>query len=146
MVSKREIDQEIELAQMMVADIDKVYKKYAKAALQAQEERLEKIRTEKYMECDTAEQLHELYGWGSVTLDEYEAGRDFFESREDRKKRLSFVEAHRKNLKEIRDRWKGTVIELQRELDEMNGVVEDKRTYVEKLEAEERAERYAALR
>lgn len=69
------------------------------------------------------------------------------EAQEERKRQLSCIELHRKNLKEIRDRWKGTVEELREELDEMDGTVKevDTRTAFEKLEAEERAERYTAL-
>lgn len=142
---KRDIEQSIELAKMMVTDIDKVYKKYAKAALKAAEDRAEKIRIESYRGCTTVNELHDLYGYGDITEDQYYEGKVFFETREERKTQLSFIEQHRKNLKDIRDKWKGTVKELQDELDHLNGVVKDTRTYVEKLEAEERAERYAAL-
>lgn len=142
---KRSIEQEIELAKMMATDIDKVYKKYAKAALLAAENRTEKIRNEKYRGCATTEELQCLYGYSEITLEEYDKGRDFFKAREEREKQLSLTEQHRKNLKDIRDKWKGTAKELQDELDEMNGVIKDTRTYVEKLEAEERAERYATM-
>ena len=143
---KREIEQDIELAKMMTDDMDKVYKKYAKAALKASEERLEKICNEKYHGCVSADELQNLYAYDEITLEEYDKGRDFFIEREKRKKQLSIVELHRSNLKDLRDRWKGTVKELQDELDNLNGVVKDKRSYVEKLESEERAERYAVLR
>lgn len=142
---KREIEQEIELAKMMADDIDKVYRKYAKAALEAQQERINKIRDEKYHGCSNADELHDLYGQDVITLDEYDAGRDFFDGQEIRKKQMSLVEHHRKNLKDMRDKWKGTVKELQEELNELNGVQKDTRTYIEKLESQERAERYAAL-
>jgi len=142
---KQEIEQDIELAKMMVEDIDKVFKKYAKAALNAESERTEKVKAEKYRDCINYDELHELYAYDEITIDELEAGRDFFKSREDRIKQLSFVEKHRKNIKEIRDRWKGTVIELQEELSQISGVVKDNRTYFEKLEAEENEERYKLL-
>ena len=142
---KQELERDIELARMMAEDINKVYKKYAKAALQAQQERFNKIRDEKYHGCANADELHDLYGNDEITLDEYDAGRDFFDGQEIRRVQMSLIEQHRKNLKDIRDRWKGTVNELQNELDELNGAVKDKRTYLEKLEAQERAERYAAL-
>lgn len=142
---KRDTEQEIELAKMMVTDIDKVYKKYAKAALKALEERAERIKNEKYRGCETVEELQNLYGYDEITLAEYDEGKDFIAAREERKKQLSLIERHRKNLKDLRDRWKGTVQELQDELNELNGVIKDNRTYVEKLEAEERAERYALL-
>jgi len=132
------IEQEIELAKMMAADIDKVYKKYAKAALKAAQERTEKIRLEKYHGCVDVEELQNLYAYAEITLEEYDTGRDFFEEQQIRAKRLSLIEKHRQNLKDIRDRWKGTINELQQELDELNGVQKDTRTFVEKLEAQER--------
>ena len=145
-MNKNDIEQEIQLAEMMASDIDKIYKKYAKAALQAEQERIEKVRLEKYKDCSTAQELQELYGWGEITAAEYEAGRVFLEEREKRMKQLSLVEKHRANLKEIRDRWKGTVKELQEELDELNGVEKVKpMNAFEKLEAEQRKERYEAI-
>jgi len=138
------IEQEIELAKMMAADIDKVYKRYAKAALKAAQERTEKIRLEKYHGCVDVEELQNLYAYAEITLEEYDTGRDFFEEQQIRAKRLSLIEKHRQNLKGIRDRWKGTINELQQELDELNGVQKDTRTFVEKLEAQERAERYVS--
>ena len=138
------IEQEIELAKMMAADIDKVYKRYAKAALKAAQERTEKIRLEKYHGCVDVEELQDLYAYAEITLEEYDTGRDFFEEQQIRAKRLSLIEKHRQNLKDIRDRWKGTINELQQELDELNGVQKDTRTFVEKLEAQERAERYVS--
>lgn len=148
MVTKLEIEQEIELAKMMVADMDKVFKKYAKAAIEAEQKRQEKVRSEKYKDCDTGAELQELYGWGEITEDEYRSGLEFFDNKENRLKQLSLVEKHRKNLKEIRDRWKGTITELQQELgiDELNGVKKEQLTYVEQLEIEERNKRYASMR
>ena len=143
---RQEIEQEIELAKMMSADIDKVYKKYAKAALQAQQDRLEKIRDEKYRGCSTVEELEMVFGHGDITIDEYDEGREFLAELKTRELQLSLIERHRKNLKEIRDNWKGTVIELQRELDELNGVKKQpKLNAFEKLEQERRAERLEAL-
>jgi|GEM_PF-2350490 len=141
-----EIEQEIELAKMMVADIDKIFKKYAKAALAAEQARTEKIRDEKYKGCDDTRELQDLYGYAELTEEEYKEGLEFFDGREDRKRQLSLIERHRKNLREIRDMWKGTIKELQEELDELNGVVKDTRNAFEKLDAKERAERYAAMR
>ncbi len=145
-INANEIEQEIELAKMMAADIDKVFKKYAKAALAAEQARAEKFRNKKYKGCEDIQELQDLYGWGEFTEKEYQEGIEFFECWEEGKKQLSLIELHRKNLREIRDRWKGTVRELQEELDELNGVVKDTRNAFEKREAEERAERYAAMR
>lgn len=129
----------------MVADLDKVYKKYAKAAMKAESDRVENTRIEKYMGCSTPEELADLWGYGDLTEDEYRAGLEFLETSELRVKQLSIIELHRKNVKDIRDRWKGTIKELQSELDELNGVVKDTQNAFEKLEAEERAERVAQL-
>lgn len=142
----KEIKQKIELAQMMVADLDKIFKKYAKAALAAAEARAEKIRQTKYMGCENPRELQDLYGFGDMSQTEYEAGLDFFREREVEKSRQSLIELHRKNVKELRDRWKGTVIELQDELDELNGVEKGKPlTFIEQLEAKERQERYQVI-
>lgn len=143
---RADIEQEIELAKMMVADLDKVYKKYAKAALQAQQDRLEKIRAKKYKGCSTEQELHNAYGYGDITIDEYDEGRDFLESLKAQESQLSLIEKHRKNLKELRDNWKGTVIELQRELDELDGKQKEKPLNAfERLEQERRAERSGSL-
>ncbi len=146
-MSRKEIEIEIELANMMVADLDKIFKKYAKAAQAAAEARLENIRSKKYKDCDNKEELQELYGFGDLSEDEYYAGLDFFDEKETNQKRLSLIEQHRQNVKELRDRWKGTEKELKQELDELDGIVYEKpQTYVEKLKAQERQERFEAMR
>lgn len=142
-----QIEQEIELAKMMAMDIDKVYKKYAKGALQAQQERLEKIRNEKYHGCADAVELEELYAYGDITIEEYDAGRDWFNEQHTRMNQLSLVEQHRKNLRELRDKWKGTIAELQEELDDIEGNPKVKELNAfERLEQEERTDRIAELR
>ncbi len=143
-MKKKEIEQEIELAKMMVADIDKIYKKYAKAALEKEKERLERIKNELYNGCENAQELQDLYGYGELTDDEYYGGVEFFQNKKERSMQLSLVEAHRKNLREIRDRWKGTIKELLEELDEIDGKPKDTTTYLEQLERQERDERYKA--
>lgn len=60
-----------------------------------------------------------MYAYAEITLEEYDAGRDFFEEQQIRAKQLSLIEKHRQNLKDIRDRWRGTINELQQELDEL---------------------------
>lgn len=142
---KHELEQEIELAKMMAADIDKVFKKYAKAALAAEQSRTEKIRTTKYKDCSDINELQDLYGYGDLTAEEYREGIDFFNDRDSRKKQLSLIEKHRKNLKDIRDRWKGTITELQEELDELDGVTKEQLSYVEQLERREREKHYRQM-
>jgi hypothetical protein len=142
---KKDIEREIELAKMMAEDIDKVYKKYAKAALEAEQKKNEKIMQEQYKGCSSEAELQQIYGYGEITIDEYDAGRDFFVARDVRKSQMTLVAEHRKNLKDMRDKFKGTVNELQEELDEISGVKKDTRTYLEKLEAKERAERVKNL-
>ncbi len=144
---KEEFEQNIVLAKMMADDIDKVYRKYAKAALKASEEREEKIRNEKYHGCANIEELQNLYGYAEITLDEFDEGCAFLEAREERKKQLSIIELHRVNLKDIRDRWKGTIKESQDELDEINGVEKPvKLNAFERRDLELREERLATLR
>ena len=145
MISKEEIEQKIELAKMMVGDIDKLFKKYAKAALASEQSRVEKIRSEKYKGCDDIRELQDLYGYEELIEEEYREGIEFLNGREDCKRQLSLIEKHRKNLREIRDMWKGTISELQEELNKLNGVVKDTRNAFEKLESEERAERYRSM-
>ena len=147
MALRQDLERDIELAKMMVEDTDKVYKKYAKAALEAQQARFIKIQDEKYHGCSNAAELHDLYGQDIITLDEYDAGRDFFDGQEKRKAQMSLIERHRKNLKELRDKWKGTAKELQEELDGLNGVIKEKPLNAfERLEQENRKERLDALR
>ena len=144
-ISAAQIEREIELARMMAEDMDKVFRKYAKSALEAENRRTEKIRNERFMGCATERDLQDIYGYAGITEDEYYAGLEFLESREERKKQLSIVELHRRNVKDIRDRWKGTVRELQAELNELNGVIPDARNAFEKSEAAERADRAANM-
>jgi hypothetical protein len=113
------IEQELELAKMMVADLNRLYKKYAKAAQAKETERLERIRAEKFKECENEQELQELFGFGELTRDEYYSGLDFFDAKEKRRRQKSLIEQHRINLKEIRDLWKGTINERQDELNEM---------------------------
>lgn len=146
MSTKQEIEQEIELAEMMAADIDKVYKKYAKAALEAEQKRLEAAKETIYMGCQDKDELQELYGFGDLTEEEYYGGIEYFDSMNTRKKQLSLIEKHRQNLKDIRNRWKGTVKELKEELEELGGVkVQQPMNYIEQLEQQERQERYLAM-
>ena len=146
MLLKLKIEQDIELAKMMAEDIDKVYRKYSKSALRAEKERKEKIRNEKYHGCADTDELQTLYAYDEITIEEYDAGRDFFKEQVIRERQLSIVEKHRINLRELRDRWKGTINELRQEIDELNGVEKDNRTFLEKVEHEERAERYASMK
>lgn len=87
-----QIEQEIELAKMMAMDIDKVYKKYAKAAMQAQLNRIEKIRNEKYHGCVDVSELENLYAYDEITLEEYDVGWDWFEGQKIRTSQLSLIE------------------------------------------------------
>ena len=137
-----DIQQEITLAEMMVTDLDKIYKKYAKGALAVYEKRQEKIKESKYLECENIAELHENFGWGFITEEEYNEGVRFFEEMELLKDRKSLIELHRQNIKETRDNWKGTIIHLKKELDILNGVEKVKPLNAfELLEIEMRKER-----
>jgi len=146
-MNKRDIEREIELAEMMVADLEKIFKKYAKAAQAEAEARQERIKSTKYFSCSNVEELQTMYGYGELTEKEYYAGLDFFEELKLSNTRKSLIEQHRQNVKELRDRWKGTVLELTDELAELDGVKKGKPlTYIEQLEAKERNERYESMK
>lgn len=140
MSRQQEIEQERVLAQLMVDDLDRLYKKYQKSAYKAQKEREAKRIEKEFKGCKSAQELQDLYGYGDITIDELERGIEYF--RQD-KVQYSTIELHRKNIKELRDRWRGTVNELKEELNELLGV--EKLSYVEELELSEREERYKQI-
>ena len=108
---EKEIELELELAKLMVKDLEKLWKSYAKKALQAKQERETRQVKKGFMDCETREELIDLYGYGEIDEDTYNRGLDYFDNPE--KPEMSTIELHRKNIKEILSRWKGTVIELQ---------------------------------
>ena len=134
---EKEIVLELELAKLMVKDLEKLWKTYAKKALQAKQEREMRQVKKGFLDCETKAELVDLYGYGEIDEDTYNRGLDYFDNPE--KPELSTIELHRKNIKEILSRWKGTVMELQYEL---NPPVEDTENAFDKAARLEREERY----
>jgi len=134
---EREIEKELELAKLMVKDLERLWKSYAKKALQAKQERETRQVKKGFLDCETKEELIDLYGYGEIDEDTYNRGLDYFDSPE--KPELSIIELHRKNIKEMLGRWRGTIMELQEEL---NPQVKDTENIFEKMDRLEREERY----
>ena len=114
----KEIEQEILIAELIVKDLDGLYKKYRKAAYEAREERIAHDFERNFMGSKTVSELQDMYGYGEITRSEYEQGVDYLESY---RPELSIVELHRKELKDMRDNWRGTIKELMGEIDTLKG-------------------------
>ena len=139
---KLEIKQEIELAELMVKDLEKLWKSYAKKAQAAKEERERRQEKKGFLEYETLEQLIEAYGWGYIDEETYNRGRQYFEDLKKPPER-SIIEIHRSRIKELVNRYKGTVIELEEELNPPEKKREE--NAFEKREREIREERVAAM-
>lgn len=133
----KEMEQELELAALMVKDLKKLWSSYAKKALQARQERELKQTKKGFLDCETREELIDVYGYGEMDEDTYHRGLNYFNNPE--KVELSVIELHRKNIKEILSRWEGTIKELQEEIEPQ---IKQRENAFEKLEREEREERY----
>lgn len=140
---KREIQREIELAKMMSSDLEKLWKSYAKKAQAAKEER--ELRQEKkgFLEYETVQELIDGYGWGCIDEETYKRGLEYFENLKKPPER-SIVETHRSRIKELVNRYKGTVIELEEELHPSEKKHEE--NAFEKREREIREERVSAMK
>lgn len=139
---RHEIEREIELAQIMAKDLEKLWKSYAKKALAAKQER--ELRQEKkgFLEYNTVEELTDAYGWGAINEETYYRGRQYFEN-SNKPPELSVIEEHRKRIKELIGRYKGTVRELLEELNPPEKKQEE--NAFDKRERELRDERIAAM-
>lgn len=120
------LEQELDLAKLMVKDLDKLWKSYAKKALEAKQEK------KGFCDCETKEELIDLYGYAEIDDDTYRRGLDYFDS--PKKPNLSLIELHRQNVRELLDRWRGTIKEIEDEL----APPEHKETVFERLDREER--------
>lgn len=134
---EKEIERELEIAKLMVADLEKLWKSYAKKALQAKQERETRQIKKGFLNCETREELIDLYGYGEINDETYQRGLDYFDNPE--KPELSIIELHRRNIKELLNGWKGTVKELQEEL---TPTVKQSENLFEKMDRLEREERY----
>ena len=140
---KKEILQEIELAELLVKDLEKAWKSYAKKALEAKQERETKQEKKGFLEYETKEELIEAYGYDSIDEETYYRGLEYFENLK-KPPELSTIEKHREVLKSMINNAKGTIKELNEELEpEEKKHVE---TAFERAERLEREEKLSALR
>lgn len=140
---KKEILQEIELAELLVKDLEKVWKSYSKKALEAKLERELKEEKKGFLEYETEQELIEAWGYGAISEEAYYKGLDYF--REQKKPpELSTIEKHREVLKSMINNAKGTIKELNEELEPEEK--KHKENAFERAERLEREEKLSALR
>ncbi len=142
MGTRTEIKEELELAEMMVNDLQRLWNSYAKKALVAKQERELKQDKKGFLDYDTEAELIEGYGWGSIDEETYRRGLDYFENLKAPPK-LSVIEQHRNKIKGMLNNWKGTVKELQEELNPVEKRQQE--NAFQKRERELREERIAAM-
>lgn len=134
-----EIERELEIANLMVKDLQRLWESYARKALVAKQER--ELRQEKkgFLEYETEREL--IDAWGGAYIDEetYRRGLAYFENLK-KSPTLSVVERHRKNIGALLNLWKGTVSELNGELYPEESELEE--NAFEKMDRQEREERY----
>lgn len=112
---KKEIAREIEIAKLMVKDLERIYKSNAKKALAAKQERELKQEKQGFIEYETEAELIDAWGGAYIDEDTYRRGIEYFENL--KKPPLpSVIEQHRKNIEELMDWWNGTIAELTEEL------------------------------
>ena len=112
---KQEIARDLELANLMVKDLQKLWNSYAKKALIAKEEREHRQEKKGFMDCENEYELMDAYGSDYIDEETYRRGLEYFENAK-KPPTLSVVEAHRKRIRDYLDLWKGTVNELNEEL------------------------------
>ncbi len=112
---RREIETEIELSKLMIKDLERLWKSYAKKALVAKQER--ELRQDKkgFLEYESYEELHEAYGGGYIDEETFYRGMEYFKNL-NKPPELSVVEKHRQRIKEMLNKEKGTLKELSEEL------------------------------
>ena len=103
---RNEILRELESAELMVKDLKRIWKSYAKKALIAKNERELKQDKIGFLEYESVEELHDGLGYGDIDEDTYYRGVEYFESLKNPPKQSS-VEEHRKNLKDLIKLWEG---------------------------------------
>lgn len=110
-----QIKEEIILSEMLAKDLERLWKSYAKKALVAKQERELKQEKNGFLECETEQELIDLYGYGDIDDETYYCGLDYFKNLK-KPPELSAIEKYRTKLKELINREKGTIIELNEEL------------------------------
>lgn len=134
---RNEILRELESAELMVKDLKRIWKSYAKKALIAKTERELKQDKKGFLEYETLDELIDGYGWGNIDEETYYRGLEYFENLK-KPPQKSVIEEHRANIKELLSRYEGTVIELNAELNPVEKVKEE--NAFERREREEREE------
>lgn len=114
---RKEARIELELARLMVKDLEKLWKSYAKKAQAAKEERERRQEKKGFLEYETLEELTEAYGYAVIDEETYIRGQDYFKSLSNKAAERSLTETHRERIKELLNRYKGTVEYLEEELD-----------------------------
>lgn len=139
---KREVKRELELATLMVKDLQRLWSSYAKRALIAKQERELKQDKKGFLEYETEAELIEAWGGAYIDEDTYRHGLEYFESIK-RPPSLSVIEEHRRNIQTLLNRWKGTVETLTEELNPKENI--PKESIFDKMAREERQERYRSM-
>lgn len=135
---KREIEREIELAKLMVKDLKKLWSSYATKAFLAKQERESRQAKKGFLEYETVEELIDAWGGAYIDEDTYYRGIEYFENL-NKPPQQSVIEQHRTNIKEILNRYEGTLLELNDELNPPTKVKEE--NAFERRERELRDER-----
>lgn len=138
----QEIKRELELAELMVKDLKRLWQSYAKKAFAAKQERELKQDKKGFLDYETVEELQEGYGWAMIDDETYQRGIEFFENLK-KPPQKSIVEGHRANIKELINRYEGTVIELKSELNPIEKAKEE--NAFQKRERELREQKHSAL-
>lgn len=112
---RNEILEEIELAKLMINDLERLWKSYAKKALIAKQEREKRQDKKGFLDYENYEELHDAYGDGYIDEETYYRGKKYFEKL-NKPPELSVVEKHRARIKEMLNNEKGTLKELMEEL------------------------------
>ncbi len=112
---RREIEEEIALAELMINDLNRLWKSYAKKAFIAKQEREKRQDKKGFLDYQNEEELEDAYGYADIDEETYNRGRDYFKSLK-KPPDLSVVEKHRNRIKELLNIEKGTLKELMEEL------------------------------
>lgn len=137
--TKQDIRKEIELAELMISDLQKVWKSYAKKVLAAKQEREIRQVKKGFLGHETVEELIEAFGYEYISEADYYKGLEYFENLK-KPPELSVIETHRKRIKEKINLLSGTIKELQEELEPVVKAPEE--NVFDKIAREEREQRY----
>ncbi len=139
---KEDIQEELELTEMMVKDLNKIWKSYAKKALEAKQARELKQEKKGFLQYETVEELIEGWGFGEFDEDTYYRGLEYFESLTAPPK-ISVIEKHRNRIKQMINDGEGTIKMLNEELNPQSKKPEE--NIFEKMDREESQKRQETL-